>query len=692
MNSTITNGAPQLINLGTDDKSKRPYVRAPIQIPQHLPKYFIFAEKGPLTEELVSGDEAVMMYGEKTFIEKSPYFNHATRFFLGTNAQGNISMIKRLKAPNCGPKPSIRLYMDVLPTLVDDYERNTDGSIKTDVAGDPIVAGTVAGFRVKFMTSFFATEAAAETDFGAGTIIAGDQTDGKGRSQRYPIMDIEHNFFGKDGMLAGVRLWAQNEDNVGTLPVKLINRDKVYPYSFSVVRKNSDTGNVRPVETIFGEQSLTVVFKEDIEDPLTGIRLYAGEQMIDPYQNLTDTRYPKKYGEFGRVHIYQENIETLLGLFHAAEVPFIDQFSDFTTATTDKHLFNFVTGTSTKNVPYHSFVFTDTGNSVRLSSASNVFAKGGSDGDMTHENHALLVKEYMDRYKNPDDELMDVAYHVESHFYDSGYPLETKYALINAVSVRKDTVVVTSPTEFGQRSLTASEEYSVSASLRAYADLYPDSTYFGTPLFRVTNIGSAGRIRGSKYKERFPLTYEVAIKSAKYMGAANGAWKSGENFDGQPGSLIDNQFDLTNTWTPVSVRLRNWDIGLNWIQREDRSMCFFPAVKTLYSDDTSVLNSYELSCAIAYMHKVLAKIQRQFSGVSHLTPAQFTERVNDAFSAEVRGKFDGRYKITPRAQFTSMDEIRNFSWTMPVDIYAPGMYTVMTGYIVARRIQDYTGE
>ena len=75
---TIVNGAPGVVDLGVQDLSIRPYSRAPEELPQHLPKYFIFAQKGPTSEELLAGVERINMYGEDTFVERSKYFNHQT--------------------------------------------------------------------------------------------------------------------------------------------------------------------------------------------------------------------------------------------------------------------------------------------------------------------------------------------------------------------------------------------------------------------------------------------------------------------------------------------------------------------------------------------------------------------------------------------------------------------------------------
>ena len=100
------------------------------------------------------------------------------------------------------------------------------------------------------------------------------------------------------------------------------------------------------------------------------------------------------------------------------------------------------------------------------------------------------------------------------------------------------------------------------------------------------------------------------------MGAGHGRWKTGYNFDGAPGSVVDNMFGVNVTWVPASVRNRNWDVGLNFVLNYDRRSLFFPALKTVYTDDTSVLNSYFTAMAICYLNKVAHSAWREFSGVA----------------------------------------------------------------------------
>ena len=689
MANQIVNGAPMVIDYGTQDLSTRQLPREPEAIPQHLPKFYIFAQKGKTDPELVVGSERDQFFGSETFNLRGKYANHATVFANLVNAEGNACMIQRVIPEDAGPEANIVAWLDVLPTTVDDYQRNSDGSIKLDTLGDPVIIGTTPGYKVKWVITNRNSVADAQL-FGTANITPGDQTDPVTgtQSQRYPIFEVRTTSVGEYGNTVGLRLWAPTTETVAAMPTKMMANYQAYPYFISVIKRPDAYSSPKVVETIFGEQNIMVTFKQNVIDPLTEKELYVGDNFIPQYENLTDLRYPKLYGEFDKFKIYQDNVELLLGLFHTAEIPFIDGESDFSSAATDKHLFNFVTGVNSANTPYHSFVFVDSANTVRFSEFTNVYAAGGSDGTLSDANHAILVKNEVNRYLDRNDFVQELAYNVESIIYDSGYPLATKYALCSFIANRKDTFVVLSPYDVNDRILTASEEHSVAIALRTRLQMYPESDYFGTFVMRGMIVGRSGRLRNSLWTKHLPLTAEVAIKSAKYMGAGNGSWKNGKNFDGAPGSIVDYMYDINITWVPCSVRNRNWDVGLNWVQNYDRRSYFFPALKTVYDDDTSVLNSYFTAMAICQLNKVAHAAWREFSGVSHLTNAQLAERVNDFVTARTQKRFDDRFIIIPDCTFTDMDILRGFSWTLPIKIGAPNMKTVETTYVQAYRIED----
>lgn len=689
MSAYIINAAPMVLSDGTQDLSGTQLPRVPDAVPQHCPKFYLWTKKGPLIPTLASGVELTNLYGIESFDPRSKYFNHATAFATEVNKRGNSFMAERVVPADAGPAANIILWLDVLPTTVSKYERNSDGSIKLDTIGNPIIVGEIQGYKVKFVTSYRATEAEQQL-FGQADIMAGDQMDPVTgvQSQRYPIKEWQVSSQGDWGKNVGFRIWAPTLESSLSMPVSMMAKERAYPFYFSSITRADAMSTPKIDTTIMGDQSVMFTFKEGVVDPLTDDEMYIGDKVLNSYQNLSDMKYPRVYGNFSTLGIYNENIAKLLADFHAAEAPFVDNFSDFTASTDDLYLFNFISGVSSQNVPYHSYQFVDDVDSVFLSEYTNVFAKGGSDGTLSDENFAKAVSARVVEYANPASPLQEPAINVESILYDSGFPLQTKYDLINFIAIRRDTFVVLSTHTSNGRVLSLSEEHSLAVALRTRLQMFPESDRFGTPVMRGMVMGRSCRLLNSKYTKRLPLSIEVAIKSAIYMGAGDGRWKNGKNFDGAPGSVLDYVYDLSITWVPATVRNKDWDVGLNWAQAYDMRRFFIPALKTAYDDDTSVLNSYFVAMAICTLNKITQAAHREFSGVDGLSNAQLVKKVNDFVTARVQGIFDSRYVIVPAATFTDMDLKRGYSWQLPVKIYAPNMKTVMTTYVQAYRISD----
>lgn len=691
--TTIVNASPQVILQGTNDQSTRAPVRTADAIPTHLPKIYIYAKKGPTTPQLVVGDDRSAMYHADSFDVRLPWANHATVLSNLINAEGNQCMYQRLLPVDAGPASNLMLSLDVLPTIIPQYTRNSDGSFATDSQGAKILSGsTAAGYTVKWVVSTRGTSTA--NGFGTATITAGDQTNAttQVQSQRYPIMELKASSIGAAGNDVGIRLWAPTNEVNTLVSQDLLTSQKAYPYFAAIIRRADATSSPNIVQTTFSEQRTVITFKPNVIDPTTDSKLYIGDVLLDKYQNLTDPRFPAQYGDFGTLAVYDNNIETVLNLFYAAEFANQVPGGDFTGADDEEHLFNFVSGQSSNGVPYNTFQILTTGaNVVRPSEYTNIYAQSGSDGTMNDTLFAGLVADAVTEYGNINSQLMDTATNVESIIYDSGFPIETKKALCNFIAVRKDTFVVLGTHTVGGPQLTASEEHSLAIALRTRLQLTPESDYFGTAVMRGMIMGRSGKLRDSQYTKYVPTTMEIAIKSARYMGAANGKWKSGKNFDGAPGSILDYMTDINVTFTPSTARNKDWDVGLNWVQAYDLRSLFFPALKTVCNDDTSVLNSFFTAMAICEINKVNERVWRFFTGISgaNLSNDQLVEKVNAKCTSLLQGRFDNRFIIEPAAYVSATDDQRGYSWTLPVKIYAAGMKTVMTTNVEAHRISDY---
>lgn len=693
MTATIVNAAPMTQMLGVQDLSPRQQVMEPEALPQHLPKFYLYTKKGPTTPQLVVGASRSAMYGDESFDLRKKWANHATVFSNAVNKEANAQMIERIEPADAGPPASIRLWLDVLPCQVPEYERNSDGSIKiNDTTGMPVETGnTIAGYKAKWVVDQVQPDRDGNDTFGAATQAAGDMVDATSGSQsvRYPILDTRAPYFGSDGNNQGLRLWAPTIKSTMPIDDRLLTQEKVYPIRMACVARADEKSTPKVVNTLFAEQFVNVCLKPDTIDRSIDKVVYAGDVFIQSYQNLTDPKFPPVYGPFGEMKLYDDVIASLLDMFYLAEKPYIDGFSDFTGEDGEEYRFNMISGMSSHAVPYHSFqLVTGAANSVRLTENTTVYAQGGSDGTMTDELFAGLVADAVREYADENSVLQDTAKYPESIIYDSGFPIETKKALCSFIAIRKDTAVALATHTVGERPLTASEESSLAIALRTFTEMYPESEYFGTSVVRAIIVGRCGTLMNSQYRKKLPVLLEIAVKSARYMGASDGKWKSVENFDMAPKSQLEFFTDVNVTFTPATVKNKDWANGLNWVESYDRSSYYFPALKTVYNDDTSVLTSFFTMMACVECEKVGERARRRFSGTSSLTNAQLVERVNKFVDENTTGRFDGRFIIKPDAYFTQADIARGFSWTLPIKVYAPNMKTVATLSIQAYRIED----
>lgn len=688
--NTIVNGTPLTRTQGVNDESIEPPVYQPVSVPTHLAKIYIFAADGPAGGQMTVGASRTRMYGAESFDLRQKWANHATVLANTINETGNIAMTERVFPADIGPRANLRLMLDVLKTKVPEYKRNEDGSYQRDETGKPIPTGTFidGAHSVKWVTEYIAPDVDGNSQFGLGTIKAGDQVDEASgtQSKRYPIQDLEVSHLGSKGNNLGYRIWAPTSKSSSPLDERLITTDRVYPFRVQVVQRETVDSTASVVDSIADGPFFDVCWKPNTLNRRNDSLMYIGDRFIKAYQDLHPADgTPPLFGPFGRLHTYDDNVKLLVEEFYQAEKPFIDLFSDFTGEDDEAYRFNFIGGVTSKNTPYHSFVMANTAaNAVRLTENTHVYATGGSDGTMNDTTFAAAVSKAVKAYGDQNSPLQDTAKYPESILYDSGFPLETKYDLCNFISIRKDTLVVLSTHDVLGKSLTASEDSSMAVALRTRAMMYPESDNFNTPTCRALVVGRSGRLLNSQYNKRLPLTIEVAEKAARYMGAANGVWNSDYAFDSAPGNLVNRFAEVNVTFTPVSVRNRDWDNGMIWVDNFDTRSLYFPAFKTVYPNDSSILTSFFTVMAVVELEKVGMRAHRQFSGNSSLTRAQLVERVNRFVEENTVGRFGDRFVIRPRCYFTSQDIQRGYSWTLEIVILGPNMRTVQTLYITAR--------
>jgi hypothetical protein len=692
--SQIVNAAPMPILRGIQDLSTRTVPPEPEVLPTHLPKIYIYAQKGPTTPELVVGNSRTQMYGDLTFDERGAFTTHQTILSNKINAEGNAQMIERVLPTDIGPRANFSLWLDVLETDVPVYQRNDDGTYIVDGTGNPVPvapAATVAGYKLKWVLDS-ATQLADEDTFGTLIQTPGDQTEGEAQSVRYPIMQFWASSYGSIFNLSGLRISAPTENTTTPVDEVALSGTRAYPFRVSAIRKLKPTSTPAVVVTEFGEAFFDFTLKPGTVHPSFNSEMYLGDIFLDKYQNLTDPVFPKKFGDFGGIKVYQDNIDTVLGMLYANEQNNTDGFTDFDEdSLDDQYMVNPFTCVNSNGVPYNSIqLVTDDANSIYLTENTNLFAAGASDGTMDEINEFPgLVEERVSQYADETSFLQDTAMYPEGYIYDTGFPLATKYELIKFIALRKDTFVTLSTYTVGGPEMTAANENSVALSLMARIQSYPESDYFGTHVVRGMIMGRYGVLKNSNYKKKLPVTIEVATMAARMMGAGDGRWKQEALFDRAPNNQISMFKDINVTFTSTKVRNKDWSVGLNWVQTSTRSSYFIPALQTVYNNDTSVLNSFFFAAVCVEMQKVAERVWRLFSGNVSLTDAQLFDKVNEAVEARSVGRFAELFKIVPAAYKTAADEARGYSYTLPISIYGNNMSTVATVELKAYRMSDF---
>jgi hypothetical protein len=693
--SDIVNAAPMVIDQGTRDFSIRQVPFSPLNIPQHLPKFYLFAEQGPVGPTYVDFDQVSLtqLYGDDTFDVNKKYYTHQSVFLQAVASAGNNCVIHRLSAPDAKDRANIALYLDVLPKQVPLYEKNSDGSLDLDDQGQPVVkldsSGnpmTIQGYQVTWVADKTVANV-GEYQRGLLTMRNGIQVDGTTQSTQYPIFEFAAESAGEGGNKLAIKLYAGLQTDLVPFQSNLLNDGKAYPYYFSMSKiVDQITGKTNVVRNKFGAETAKYIVKNNGVDPASGAVVDLKKVIADQYIGLPAAQSTG----LGDGYLYQGNVDTVLQMLYDAEKNIADSHRDAVINNSENNIYaiNMLSFTSSNGSPYQSIKLVDTNESVRLTKNTNLFLTGSTDGTLSEDLLDSLVVVDMDNYNNSLHEYNDLVLHPESIIYDSGFNLAAKKAMAKFISRRKDTFVTLSTYAHDAPSVDLADQYSVAIALKTMMELYPESATFGTPVMRGMIVGGSGYLINSLYIKRVPVSYEVVYKAARYMGAKNGAWKNGFCFDRAPLSVLTQLHKIDVTWIPTSTRNILWSVGLNFVLNYEIRRQFFPALQTVYENDTSVLNSFFTAVAISYLNKVEHAAWREFSGSISLSNAQLEEQVNNFIANMVKDKFDAKFVIVPDAHVTELDAIRGFSWTTNVKIYAENMRTVMTAMVSAYRMTD----
>lgn len=658
----ITNNTPLVIHNGIDDDSVPPLVSSPDSSPIHLPLFYMQSEKGPIEPVKVSGGDLVRLYGAETINARGKYFNHATQFVITTLGSGNSCYIKRVtSATSALAKRTLMLSIDSTTGVINEYDREVDGTIKTDVDGNRLFLTTTVsgGMKVKL---YWVDDVTSTVP-----VVTGDVT-------HYPVLTIKSSSIGESGNRTGLRLWAADAHSIHPGDTEIMSDQKTFLYNAQLMQREVNSTN-KAVDDLYNANYQEFAFKSDCYDFKTNLELNI-DKLITQYSDdgvLYNNVITE--GPLGSVEVHSDNLE--LALNRLVLVENILNGTDY-----EAHEINWLNGTDYYNVPYYAWQLDSS--SVKFSNSRTHLLTGGLDGDtsLTAFNEAVIY-ELDANYNSPEHSLLDRARYPFSVIYDSGFPIPVKKKIMQWLGYRPDVHVGVTTYVEGEDVLTNAEEISVSSDLKSHAMTYTESDVHGTSVCRMTMVAGEGTYISSG--KRVGLLLELVSLRARYLGAGDGRVKVGSEYGNGSTNKITLTKNIHNTWRSNLSKNVLWNTGSNYVQYYDKHQLHFPAIQTVYDVKRSTLTNDLTMQVCVDVTKQCDKVWRDMTGDTRYTVAQFIEKCDKLLLELVDGKYSDLARIVPNATMTATDTNRGYSWTMNVTIYSNVMRTVATVNIITKR-------
>lgn len=693
--ATPINAAPFTQFLGIDDESKRAQTVAAQATPTHLPLHPLYTPWGPTEATVVDTAGLTATYGADMFNPRSAFFNSQSLFAQTILGQGNQVMIKRLLPADVGPKARLLLSLDIVADTVQQYMRNADGTYKLDAQGakQPVVGvgAMLPGYKAKWVLNQWLDSGEEPELFGQCQVRAGSLVSStEAQSQLYPIWELEGTFFGEPGNNFGLRLVTPTtEDASAPLNAAQAARVQSFLYRLQLVQRTSALSSASVIKTQGGEQWTNFSFKPGAFDPNTDQNLAVATVLEKSYSEHGIPGNAPVYGPFENSKVYQANLEAILAMVGELEAPLgLLPVESMDAASDALYTVNPFSAVNYDGVPYYTLQLQGAGQGgLIFTPNSTCFAAGASNGTMTPASYDADVAAFAQSF-----DLFDMAKYPFSFIWDSGYSLPTKKALAGLLAQRPDLVIPFSTQSVLDPQNTAEQDSSIAMALAAYIGNFPESTVYGTPACRAAIIGSSGYLLNSNYAGLVPITLQLAKRFAAFMGAANGVWDTSVPPDENPYNIVDMFRGVNSSYKSALARSKDWTTGLVWIENFDMNTQYFPALASVYTNDTSILKSFMNVIIAIDLIKIAHQVRRQLSGISSLTDAQFVQRSNQLINAAVKGRYGNRVSISPNTYYSSTDVANGYSWHCDITMFGNNMRTVGSDTIIARRMSDQTAQ
>ncbi|MFM7013124.1 MAG: hypothetical protein ACKO0Z_27970 [Betaproteobacteria bacterium] len=706
----MSGSVPRLNILGVNDIST---VSAPVAInnpPKHCPKFWILAPKGKAGAIYHHADQIKTYYGDGAFDPTGPFYTHQNHFLQAAIAKANDCEVERLIPPDAPQKANLCVWLDVLPMQVPLYQLNADGTQVLDANGLPIpVAGNtkVSGYSVKVVVDSISGHTASESDstiFGQRKSKAGNQASGGTTSTRYPLIEVWATGYGSYYNNVGFKLVAPNTSSSVQPLTQVMNGADLLAFMYRLIAINRPSAGASPqvVSTVDGSPYVDFCLKPGGINALTSATCYLGDIFTNAFNQATPGYTPVE-GDLSNIKIYETYIKQVQQLLYTTEKANVTAGSDISATSTkdESYKINLFTARSTSNVPYVSVILnTSDADAVNIGESTNIYLQNGGDGTVASGAGGAyfdqMVATAVTKYADKNSREASAAVSPGNVFYDSGFSLSTKYALLNAC-YRHDAIVYASTYTVGGIALTMTMENAIAASLASRSRLIPESTFYGTDCFRVVIGGFHGKSEFASFVNGLDIpaeTYQLLIWNCALMGASSGNWK--------PGNLYDNGQNDVNLLTAVShlnvdfvgaLTLESaWNNALNVPEPRNANLHYIGLPRTVYTNETSVLMTNLNAHICAQLQEIGRLLWVEFRGsLRYASDDQFI----DAYNARAReltdaSVFAGLATVTPVTTITGASALTGYTWDTNFEVQMRMGKTVNNFTISAMRAANTT--
>lgn len=679
----LKNSTPRAIFTGFKEGLTTDPVTAPEITPIHLPYVFIQGGRGKEDTLLLTGDALSTVYGEDMLNYRSKYASPATLIARQAASTGSAIFTKRLVAPDA-TAARIRIGVEVVADKLVVYQRNADGSFMKDTDGNKIPDGdkTVDGVKMRWIVNHD-KDAVAPNAFGKDEVVIGQMTAADGtQSNYYPILDGMVSWRGAEGDNIGLRLEAPTALSSNPTRTDIIERIGAFLYRIQFVERKSSRTAPTVIRTISGMEQETFALQEGVIQPDDETDLSFGKVVVDAYE-YNETGNTPIFAPMDQMHLYQKNIDEVVKMLYESERKVNNDL--LTDVEFVEGQMNIFTAVDYNGIPYQTIEVLDADQGgVIFDGTSTFYAIDGSDGDVDWDTFDALAKQQFESFGRMGEDLEDMAFYPFSIVYDIGYKVDTKKAMANVLSLRPDVMIIASTHTWKGVELNVDEESSMGAMLRNYYRLHPESVLYNTPACRAAVFMQYGESIEAPSLGKVPLTLEVANKLATYMGASDGVIR-GTRIDNNPGNVVTTMRKINKTYRNATVRDRDWENGLNYVQTYNRNSNFFPAWGTIYNNDRSVWRSLINVIIGCDLTRVCYRLWAETTGTTGMDETLFLKLMGERFLEYTTGRYNDHVTVKGRFYLDKEDGYNGFSYHGDISLIGdPGM-TVGTFTITGLR-------